>query len=389
MGFAALLALPTLAQQQQMTTTTISYNNFSFSVDSALAGHVDIDQFSGDDVTVEQPGGPEVRHVQFLVSESDSASSMYDATLSIRLYNTADFASYPNQQIAFNQLQGLLNERTDLSLFTVPTLDDGGNTLPFLPVMPAAQVIRSRAQYIETAAVRGISYVTAYRQDASPFVGGDFFYTFQGLSTDGMYYVSVIARPTTGLFPAEIAADFDYDTFTATMGDYMTQSVATLNIGLDTDFSPSLSVFDALVMSFSFGNSLAQVPVEPTPDATADVTFGGLAGATWTLISYGAVDAPMLPIVDIPVTVIFSDQGMSGTAGCNGFSGSFTYDNFEAAGTLTVGPLVSTLMACEEPLMAQEIAIMTALQAATNYEIVDGQLRITYPEGVLIFAGNA
>jgi len=375
----ALLALPTLAQQ----TTTVRYGNFSFSVDSTWAGNIGIDPFAGDPTTLEQPGGPEVKHVQFLLSDSDMTTSMYDATLAIRLYNTADFAAYLAHQSTFEQLQGLLNTRTDLNFFTTAMLDDQNNTLPFLPVMPASQVIRSRARYIETAAVRGISYVTAYRQDVSPFVGGDFYYTFQGISTDGASYISVVARPTTGLFPAEMAADFNYEAFTAGIAEYMTQSSTTLNASLDTDFTPSLSAFDAVVMSFNFGGEMV-VPVEPTIAATPDPMLGGLGGVNWTLISYGSLDAPIAPLPETPVTVTFGDQGVSGTAGCNTFSASFQYDNFDV-GTLTIGTLVSTLMACAEPIMAQETAIMMALQAATYYEIIEGQLRITYPEGVLIF----
>jgi len=387
---AALLALPTMAQQP--TTTTVTYNNFSFDVDAAWANHVRIDQFAGDATTVEQPGGPEVKHLQILVSDSDTVSSMFDSVLAIRIYNTADFAAYPTQQSNFEQLQGLLNTRADLSTFTVATLDESA-TLPFLPVMPASQVIRSRARYIETAAVHGISYVTAYRQDVSPFVSGDFYYTFQGISADGMYYVSIVARPTTVLFPVEISADFDQDTFAAAVVDYINQSIATLNASLETDFTPSLSAFDAVVTSLSFGREMT-MPLEPTVIPTVDLAvptlepttepiMGGLGLSVWTLLSYGAVDAPIATLPEAPVVVTFTAEvGIAGSAGCNSFSGPFTFD----VNTLTVGPLISTLMACEEPIMAQETAIMTALQTATSFEVLDGQLRINYPEGVLTFS---
>jgi heat shock protein HslJ len=379
----ALLALPTLAQQQQTTTTTIGYNDFSFSVDPTWAGHIGINRFAGDPTTLEQPGGPEAKHIEFLVSDSVATENMSDATLAIRLYHVADFGAYKTQQATFEQLQNLLNTQPELSMFTTPMMEDGSNTLPFLPIMPASQVVRSQVRYLKTDAVHGITYVTAYRQDAAPFMSHDFYYTFQGISTDGVYYVSVVGRPITALFPMEIGEDFDYETFTAGFAEYMNQSIATLNAGLETDFSPSLSAFDAVVMSFNFGDGMV-MPVEPVAVPTADASLGGLGGS-WMLISYGSPDSPITPLPETPVTVAFSGQGVSGTAGCNTFSGAFNYND----GLLTIAPLVSTLMACEESVMSQETAVMTALQAATSYELVDGQLRIAYPDGMLVFALGA
>ena len=92
-----------------------------------------------------------------------------------------------------------------------------------------------------------------------------------------------------------------------------------------------------------------------------------LAG-TWVLdaatIGSLSADAPS----DAPVTVTFSDGQASGSAGCNTFSGSY-----EAAddGTLTFGPLASTMMACEEPLMTLESAYFGAMDAVTSFS-VDG-----------------
>lgn len=386
MVIVGLLTLPTLAQQT--ATATVGYNDFSFSYDTSLASRIDIDVFAGDDPSLEQPGGPEVRHTQFAISNSESTPSIFDAPLAIRLYNTADFANYPNQQAELQQLQMLLDGRPDLSSYLTPTLDDASNTLPFLPIMPASQVIRARAQYVETAAVRGISYVTAYRQDVSPFVGSEFYYTFQGLSLDGTRYISLIAHPNTTLFPAEIPSDFNYDAFVASFTDYLNQSIAALNNGQAADFSPALSVFDAVVLSVNFGGGAVispQAPIEATVVPEGDASLSGLGGVVWSLVSYGPVDAPIAPVPEVPVTLTFTQQGVSGTAGCNSYTGSFTYD----VGRLSFGALATTQMACAEPVMTQESTFLAALQGATTFEIFEGQLRIGYPEGVLVFGGIA
>jgi heat shock protein HslJ len=292
------------------------------------------------------------------------------------------------------QLQLILADRPDLATFMV--VDEVAlPTLPFMPQMPAAQVIRARAQYIETASVRGVSYVTVYRQDVSPFVNNEFFYTFQGLSADGTQYVSAIFRLDASVFPAEIPADFDMEAFNAQFTAYLTESVNQLNAATPESFAPSLTAIDAVIQSFAFGGTSvvgnATAPATPVaPPATAtivneDPTFGGLAGATWTLVSYGAPEAPVVVIPEAPITAIFSETGVGGSSGCNSYGGAFLYNS----GTLTISGIVSTLMACAENIMAQETAYVTALSTATSYQIVGGQLIIAYPGGLLTFVNPA
>ncbi len=375
LSIMGLVLLPAAAQPP--ATATVSYNGFSFSYDPTMATHVDIDTFPGDPVALEVPGGPEVKHVQFAVSNTDVTPSIFDATLAIRVYDTADFASYANQQGQLAALQNLLAQKVDLGGYMVAPDNVTDSTLPFVPIMPAAQVIRARAQYIETASVRGIGYITMYRQDVAPFLGSEFFYTFQGISTDGAHYVSAIFKLNTGLFPAEVPADFNMDTFNAGFTDYLTQSIATLNNAQPTDFNPALTMVDAVIQSFSFAaSSPSQPPVEP-PVSRGDSSLGGLAGVNWVLTSFGG--NAVLPTV--PITLTFAQEGISGSAGCNSYFGQFIYD----VGTLTFGGIGSTLMACEEPIMTQEGAYLEALRGVTNYQLADGQLTLGYADGVLTY----
>lgn len=374
LALLVVLALPVAAQTP--TTATVGYNGFSFSYDTTLATHIDIDSFAGDPVALEQPGGPEVKHMQFALSSADTTPSIFDAPMAIRLYNTADFSGYENQTGAWQTLQGLLDTRPDLTPYmSVGTSTD--NALPFLPIMPASQVLRARVQYVETAAVRGISYITVYRQDVSPLLGNEFFYTFQGLSSDGMYYVSAIVKLNTGLFPAEIPADFNMETFQTGFNDYIGQSIGTLNAAQAADFTPSLTTADALVQSFSFTASAPAQPPAATAPASSDASLGGLGGVNWVLMSIGPNAAPTNP----PITLTFAPDGIGGSAGCNTYFGQFQYD----VSALTFSDIGSTLIACEEPVMTQEQAYLNALQTVTAYQVTNGQLMLTYPEGVLVF----
>jgi heat shock protein HslJ len=106
-----------------------------------------------------------------------------------------------------------------------------------------------------------------------------------------------------------------------------------------------------------------------------DNANGGLANTEWTVI---AIDG-IATIVGAQPTMAFAPDGtLSGTSGCNQFSGRFRTD----ADRITVGQLSSTEMGCEADRMAQETAFSTALSAATQWRQTEaGQLELS---GVVI-----
>ncbi len=384
----ALFALPVLAQDS--TPQTVAFDGFSFSFPSALATGVNITRYPGDPTTLDQPGGPEVAHTQFvLYTNAPAPETFYEGAGGVRVYNTADFAGYDFAQQQLQLLQTLIAQRPDLAQYMTTDQTSNANNLPFLPVAPAAQVIRARAQYVDTGAFSGVSYVTVYRQDVSPFVGSDFRYVFEGISADGSTLVSANFPLTTTLFPAEVPADFNMDNFAATFNDYLQQSVTTLNSAAPTDFTPSLATLDTVIQSFAVGamgtGGVAVLPPTiPAPTATAvntDPTLGGLANSTWVLTSYGSPDNPQPALGNPAVTLTFSADGVGGNGGCNSYGGSFQYDS----NSLTIGGLRNTLMACDQPILDQETAYLTALQTATGYQINGSQLQISYDGGVLNF----
>lgn len=69
---------------------------------------------------------------------------------------------------------------------------DMKGALPFLPLRNAVQVTAGAVRRVETPALRGIRYLTVYSQEGGvPFPREAIFYTFQGLSRDGRFYISV------------------------------------------------------------------------------------------------------------------------------------------------------------------------------------------------------
>ena len=115
-------------------------------------------------------------------------------------------------------------------------------------------------------------------------------------------------------------------------------------------------------------NMLAEVGSEER----GTVSLDDLMNTEWVLaeLDRGQAVAP-----EQPITAAFADGQVSGSAGCNSYSGSVTS---EGGQTLSFGPLVSTMMACPDPIMDQELAYLGALQGAFQWSYHVGQLAVTY-----------
>lgn len=241
----------------QATTSRVAFDGVGLSFDEALGASVDITTVPGQPTDIEQPSGPEPPHLAFtLYGPQSEATKVPKASLApgvVRFYRTADLADYGQASEELAMLNGLLSDRPDLAAYEEVAPDGSGSALPYLPVMPASQVIRARAQYIDTPALAGVAYVTAFRQDVSPFAASDFWYTFQGLSTDGAWYVAADFVTEAGMFPLKVTAkEADRIADPERYVEYLAQSVAQLDEAAPDAFSPPTASIDALVRSITF-----------------------------------------------------------------------------------------------------------------------------------------
>jgi heat shock protein HslJ len=102
----------------------------------------------------------------------------------------------------------------------------------------------------------------------------------------------------------------------------------------------------------------------------------------WKLTSLGPVNSPIPALTGIDAGITFNQDGtMAGTAGCNGFSGKYTVEGDQ----LTFSDIVSTLMACEEPVMQQEEIMYLVLTDTASFEIDGSTLTITNGDNHLVF----
>lgn len=379
-GLTLAARVPAQAQTESIGDTLIQVqvSGHSFNYSSLLAENVTVLNTPADAQTDAYPGGPNPAATTFYLFNGNEFDQFSGNNGVITFYRAAELPGYP-AEAQFTTLQTLLADR--------PALEEQ-TTLPFLPIQPAGQVVVARQGYFDTLGFSGISYVTAFRSDVSPFVASDFRFTFQGISLDGQWVVSAVFPVAAPNFPAEIPADFDYDAFDANFEAYLAESAASLNTPDPVDFVPTLDLPLQTIASLAHydvgilggGETVEVLPTSPagdviqpgvtTPTPVPSGDAGVLEGS-YDLLSYGLATAPVPVRADFPISVTFSGTGISGQA-CNSFSGSFTYEN----NTLAVGALVSTLLACDA--LEQENEVLTALQNVSSFQVNGDSLLLFY-----------
>ncbi len=143
-----------------------------------------------------------------------------------------------------------------------PTQPQVPDRLPALPDQHAMQVFHAQETILSFKNGNGIRYITEYSQAAFPAINGDILYTFQGITIDGKYYVSVILPINlAGLEPAPENID-EYP-------NYLSTSISRVNQA-GNPFNPSIESLDALVQSLLVEAPAASAVTQP-PVASVNV----------------------------------------------------------------------------------------------------------------------
>lgn len=105
-----------------------------------------------------------------------------------------------------------------------------------------------------------------------------------------------------------------------------------------------------------------------------------LDGSSWKLVFLGKDQA-----IDVAsITASFSEDQISGSAGCNSYFGSYQVQGDQ----ITFDQMGSTLMFCADPegVMDQEQNFLASLSETHTFELENGQLKIFLSDGgALIF----
>ena len=126
-------------------------------------------------------------------------------------------------------------------------------SIPFLPLYNAAQILHTQVAFVDFQNGRGVRFLTEYAQYFAPINNTDLFYTFQGLTDDGQYYVAAIlpvAHPSLPADSSQIPGG-DPDAFAEIYDTYANDIALQLDGYAASEFTPNLAWLDAMIASLN------------------------------------------------------------------------------------------------------------------------------------------
>lgn len=192
------------------------------------------------------PAHSQINFVDYLPEDLPEINRNFFVEPVIRVFDTADFQEYEPEDgsIGYPGQLGLL-----LGILEGTIRRSPDTQLPYLPLVNAAQVFRSREQAVVFNGGRGLVYLTTFAQDVFPATEGTVQLTFQGITDDGSKYISAVFPLDTSILPDEIGEDFDYEEFSANYEAYLTETREALDALPADAFAPQLDALLALIGS--------------------------------------------------------------------------------------------------------------------------------------------
>jgi hypothetical protein len=218
-----------------------------FIYDLSLASAITVEEVAanaGDNVP---PWDIFPRHFKIFLQDYPAKRSMH--TAQIIIYPVEEYRElFPEVENPIFNLAQLLEMR--------PELLSDDQALPFLPFWNAGQMIHARAGYIDNETLSGICYLTQYGQDVAPVSSDRLFYTIQGLSRDGKYYIAAVMP--VAHFKLPDSSQFSAEAYQGLAEDYQAYLAETRRLldELPADsFKPGLGLLDALFETLEVGEN--------------------------------------------------------------------------------------------------------------------------------------
>jgi hypothetical protein len=126
------------------------------------------------------------------------------------------------------------------------------SNLPFLPMFNAAQIFSSKVAYFDFQNGSGMRYLTMYGQGLAPVDNKNLFYTYQGMTDDGQYYISAILPVINIGLPNDGSSQIeDWVAFEDNWENYLSEILTWLEEQAPQNFFPDLDELDAMMASFN------------------------------------------------------------------------------------------------------------------------------------------
>jgi len=219
-------------------TTNLTCNELALFLDPALASGASCETI------VESAEGMEI-YPQY------TRLTLQGYMLSEKFFNP-QIAVFPIQR--YNELLpgSVIWNTTKLQALIVGAAAD--DSLPFLPTFNAAQIFNAQYKVLPFASGGGIRYLTEYAQYSAPINNTDLVYTYQGLTSNGLYWVSAILPINNPILPADAVnppGGMSWEEFTNNYQSYITEMVDQINSQDSDSYAPTLTALDALVGSIT------------------------------------------------------------------------------------------------------------------------------------------
>jgi hypothetical protein len=232
---------PTTEPQPTNTPTPdVIYQGTSFSYDASLAANVRAETVPMEEDQYDMPWLPVPEHVEFVFEGYILPETFHEPR--IYVYPVGEFeVSNPDAAQVIAGLRQFLADR--------PAAAPSG--IPFLPMFNAGQMLRSHIGYIDFQDGTGVRFLTQYSQAAIPINNDELFYTFQGLTHNGEYYVAAILPVSNAILPPDgsIIPGGDPEGFASNFESYLQDMKQQLDAQPPSSFAPELSLLDAVIQS--------------------------------------------------------------------------------------------------------------------------------------------
>jgi len=233
-------------QEVDIEWVSVAQEGISFQFDKLIADSVNISIMAPDQDFFEEHPLPGHLHISFNKPSNGDNISIFGQ---LNVYPVDQLLQFdPEAGFVIDNLVGML---------------DSGSTealeweMPFLPFQYAGQLFNSNVKIVSFKNGKGIRYLTQHVQDVAPLLNTSLVYTFQGLTADRLYYVSLIMpvnHPELTDTWDEFFADIEYSDFYENFEVYIANDRNLLNNSPDSLFNPPLTLLDQLVESIMVDN---------------------------------------------------------------------------------------------------------------------------------------
>jgi hypothetical protein len=144
---------------------------------------------------------------------------------------------------------------SDLEMFISSGTWSSGE-LPFLPPLPMLQTFFSHETIVSFNGGLGVRFITDYNESNHPISNRTIFYTFQGLTADGLYWVAITLPISSPILPADadfrtLPEGYTIESWFQDYSSYVSDVKEALEAQAPDSFFPTINSLDNLVRSLT------------------------------------------------------------------------------------------------------------------------------------------